>query len=114
MWATNDVTKVLLLLDRGAGINSRTKDGTTALVTAARRGNTEVMQLLLARGADPRTAANEEAELLRIAHGEHPETRRILTSAGIELKNLAKAGTPALSNFSIVNTGAIRELLDLG
>src|SRR6266545_1816383 len=67
MWATGETAKVQLLLDRGAAVNARLKDGTTALVTAARRGNTEVMRLLLASGSSPRTSPNEAAELLRIA-----------------------------------------------
>ncbi|HYM07289.1 MAG TPA: ankyrin repeat domain-containing protein [Terriglobales bacterium] len=114
MWATGDTTKVRLLLDHGAEANARLKDGSTALVTAARRGNTEVMRLLLARGSGPKASVNEEAELLRIVYGEHPETRQILAAAGIELKDLAKSGAPSLANFSLANTVVIRELLDLG
>ncbi len=113
MWATGDATKVRLLLDRRAAANARMKDGTTALVTAARRGNTDVIRLLLARGADPKTSAMEKAELLRIAHDEHPETRQILVDAGIELRDLAP-GVPALTNYPVSNTSVIRELLDMG
>jgi ankyrin repeat protein len=58
-WAGGDTAKIQLLLDRGGNINARSKDGTTALVTAARRGNTEAMRLLLARGADPRASTAE-------------------------------------------------------
>src|SRR5207244_6916438 len=114
IWATGDVAKVRLLLDRGAAANARLKDGTTALVTAARRGNTEVMRLLLARGANPKASPNEEAELLRIAHDDHPETRQIVVDAGIQLKDLAQSGAPSLTNYPLSNTGVIRDLLDLG
>jgi ankyrin repeat protein len=114
MWATGDAAKVRLLLDRRAAANARTKDGTTALVTAARRGNTDVMRLLLARGADPRTSALEKAELLRIAYGDHPEVRQILANAGVELKDVAQAAVPTLANYPVSNTDAIRALLDLG
>jgi ankyrin repeat protein len=114
MWATGDVAKVRLLLDHRAAANVRTKDGTTALVTAARRGNTDVMRLLLARGSDPKTAANEKAELLRVAHDEHPETRQILADAGIQLKDLAATGVPTLANYPLANPAVIQELLNMG
>jgi ankyrin repeat protein len=114
MWATGDAAKVRLLLDRRATANARLKDGTTALVTAARRGNTAVMRLLLARGSDPKTAANEKAELLRVAYDDHPETRQILAAAGIALKDLAATGVPTLANYPLSNPDVIRELLKMG
>lgn len=54
IWATADPAKVRLLLDRGADARASTTDGTTALVAATRRGNLDVMRLLIARGADPK------------------------------------------------------------
>ena len=72
------------------------------------------MRLLLARGANPKASPNEEAELLRIAHDDHPETRQIVVDAGIQLKDLAQSGAPSLTNYPLSNTGVIRDLLDLG
>ncbi len=43
-----------LLLDQGAVIDSRSPNGSTALMMAARYGDEASVQLLLARGADPR------------------------------------------------------------
>ena len=40
------------LLDKGADVNAKFRYGTTALFKAAERGNTEVVKVLLARGAD--------------------------------------------------------------
>jgi ankyrin repeat protein len=57
---------------------------------------------------------NEVAELLRIAHDEHPETRPILADAGIRLKDLAQSGVLPLASYPVSNTGVIRELLDMG
>lgn len=115
MWATADVAKVRLLLDRGAAAGARLKDGTTALVTAARRGNTEVMRLLVARGSEPKASAAETAELMRIAYGEHPEIRQVLAAAGIELKDLASKGSTPLTTFpSVSNAALVQELLDIG
>jgi ankyrin repeat protein len=42
---------VTLLLDRGANINAKSADGTTALKLADGNGKTEVAALLHARGA---------------------------------------------------------------
>src|SRR6266699_4855953 len=67
MWATGNAATVRLLLDRGAAVNAVTRDGISALVTAARRGNVEVMRLLLAGGADQKSPATQQVELLRIA-----------------------------------------------
>ena len=59
MWGTGDSAMVRLLLERGAEVNAKTKDGTTALVTAARRGNTDSVKLLLAHGSGPQSFRKE-------------------------------------------------------
>ena len=115
MWATGDVAKVRLLLDRGASVNVSMKDGTTALVTAARRGEPDVMRLLLMRGSDAKGATNERTELLRVALSDHPEIRQLLAEAGVELKGTAPTGTPPLPTFpSVASADFVRELLDTG
>ena len=47
-----DLAAVTALLDKGADVNARFRYGTTALFKAAERGHTDVVKLLLARGAD--------------------------------------------------------------
>ena len=52
MWAIDDAEKTKLLLDAGAEVDSRSNDGRTALtIAAARVGATDVVRLLLNRGA---------------------------------------------------------------
>ena len=52
MWAIDDVEKTKLLLDAGAELDARSNDGRTALtIAAARVGATDVVRLLLDRGA---------------------------------------------------------------
>jgi ankyrin repeat protein len=114
MWAVGDVAKVRTLLERGASVNATMKDGTTALLAAARRGNVDVMRLLLDRKADTGASPGARAELLRIVSAERPEARQILASAGIDSKALATSGTPTLANYPVSAATAIRELLDLG
>ena len=48
-----DVAAVTAFLDKGADVNAKFRYGTTALFKAAERGHTEIVKLLLARGADP-------------------------------------------------------------
>jgi ankyrin repeat protein len=114
MWATGDLIKVRLLLDRGAAVNAKTKDGDTALVTAARRGTLDAMRLLIERGANPKTSSNAAVELLRIAYGDRPEERDILSSAGLSLSDVKQNGAPTLAGYSVSNPEAIRVMLDLG
>jgi ankyrin repeat protein len=54
MWATHDSARVRLLLDRGANVNAARPDGMTALLGAALRGNRQVVEMLVAAGADAR------------------------------------------------------------
>jgi len=49
---SGDAALVTRLLDQGADVNAKFRYGTTALFKAAERGHTEVVKILLARGAD--------------------------------------------------------------
>ncbi|MDA8743286.1 acyltransferase family protein [Rubripirellula amarantea] len=54
--ASGDVEQVRKLIDEGADIDQRSADGATALLIASFFGRVEVVELLLARGADPNIA----------------------------------------------------------
>lgn len=114
MWAVDDPVKVRVLLDRGAAVNASMDDGTTALVAAARRGNADVVRLLLERKADLSASPSGRTELLRIATAERPQLRQVLAAAGIGTRALIAGDTPTLANYPVSSTSAIRELLDLG
>jgi len=47
----DDATTVRYLLERGAAVDLKDKDGRTALMFAAQQGNAEAVQLLIGRGA---------------------------------------------------------------
>jgi ankyrin repeat protein len=54
MLAARDLAKVKLLIERGADVSARAATGVDALMVAARyRGNSDVVRLLLSRGAKP-------------------------------------------------------------
>src|SRR5690606_14863879 len=47
-----DIARVTAALDKGAGVNATTRYGATALMYASDKGHVEIIELLLARGAD--------------------------------------------------------------
>jgi ankyrin repeat protein len=85
----NVVAMARLLLDAGAGINNRRRDGLTALHTAGYRGHSEVARLLLARGADPAIRGHQSgdahagASAAEMAYEQgHFETAMLIRAAG--------------------------------
>jgi ankyrin repeat protein len=108
MWGTGDAAKVRLLLERGASVNAKTRDGVTALVTAARRGNLDSVQTLLARGADPKSP-----ELMRIAFATtNPALRDLLSDAGVKWRTAGDLGP--IPGLRLNDPKRMREFLDLG
>jgi ankyrin repeat protein len=57
MWAVPDTPKTRTLVERGANVNARSKEGRTPLLIAARQaGAGDTIRLLLAKGADANAA----------------------------------------------------------
>ena len=81
-----DIDKVRVLVSEGADINARDKFSQTALMYAARVGNTSLAHFLVGSGADLNTVAkyNLSALMLAIING-HAEVARILIEAGADL-----------------------------
>jgi hypothetical protein len=50
--ASGDLSEVQITLDRGAPVDGRDRAGKTALISASKNGRKEVIELLLAKGAD--------------------------------------------------------------
>jgi ankyrin repeat protein len=59
MTERNDPALVQLLIDRGANVNARTSSGETALSLARQRGETKIVAVLRATGAEPITSGIE-------------------------------------------------------
>jgi ankyrin repeat protein len=71
-----------VLLDRGADVNARQAEGVTALHEAAQSGDGEIIQMLLAAGADPEAASPKFGKPRDMAlKGGHKEAARLLDSA---------------------------------
>lgn len=79
-----DIKEVQLLLAQGASPDAEGVDGiTTALIGASANGHTEIVQMLLANGADVNQTDSEGRTALRRAIQEgHKETIQILKRAG--------------------------------
>ncbi len=63
----NQKASVIALLDAGADINARGRDGMTALTMAAGYGYTDIVQVLLDRGADAHAALKDGENALSLA-----------------------------------------------
>ncbi|ALN88283.1 ankyrin repeat domain-containing protein [Lysobacter capsici] len=82
-----DADAVRRLLDLGLSVDSPDSQGCTALLRAAGGGHRAVVDLLLARGADPQRAANSGATPLSAAVSmRHGEIVDRLVSAGASLE----------------------------
>ena len=84
----NSAEKVKLLVARGAQVNTRDKEGRTALMFAVDRGDVEVVEALLQAGADASVVNQEGATALMYAFQEpspyNPQETAKLTKRRIE------------------------------
>jgi len=91
---TADLAAIDAQLASGAAINARDEHGQTALMNAARDGQTAVVRLLVERGAalDHHAKYGLTALMLAVIRG-HLEVVRVLVEAGAELA-LMGTGAP--------------------
>lgn len=92
-----DIDNVKILLDKGADINAKDKEGRTALITAAMNGHPVTMKLLLNRGAEINIKDKEnKTALIRAAANDNPATVQILLDRGALVNTRDKDGRTAL------------------
>lgn len=98
MWAAGDLSKVRLLLARGAQVNAASEDGRTPLMIAARHeGAAPVVRLLLEKGADVNAKDIQGATaLVQAATAGDVETLRVLIARGADVNAKATSGATAL------------------
>jgi ankyrin repeat protein len=95
------VQLVELLIAKGAAVNLQSGDGSTALMYAARNGDTQAVNALLRNGASINIADKEgETALMKAAASScNEETVRALLSAGADLSVRDHKGRNALDSF---------------
>jgi ankyrin repeat protein len=112
-WATGDAAKVRLLLERGTNVNVVSATGQTPLLVAAMTNpSAEVVKLLIAHGADVKTADKLNATALhKAAIGGDVETLRILLDAGVDVNARDAADFTALMGATSNGSVAAVKLL---
>lgn len=109
--------RVMLLLDCGAGVNSRDTHGLTPLMWAAVSGHVPTLCLLLERGADVNAACEDgRTALMRAACYGHTDAVRLLIESGADVNARTEGGATALSSTrgALHPEGAVAELLKAG
>src|SRR5262245_48763198 len=112
MWASYDTPKVRLLLERGTDVNAKTQNGVTAVISAALRGNTEVMRLLVAGGAELQSGAvlaPWKMNLTEIAYTSNDQAmRRFVDASGINLSDVTAWMPSPLTRWLLIKVFAWR------
>jgi uncharacterized protein len=103
MWAAGDVSKVKLLVDRGAKVNARSKDGRGAIHIAARQhGTVDIVRLLLDKGVDVNDKdALGGTPLMLAAEAGDLDTVKLLVDRGADVLHRARPdfGAPRFGNL---------------
>jgi ankyrin repeat protein len=112
-----DAAAVRALLTAGEDVNAAQGDGMTALHWAARRGESEMVRVLLAAGANLRatTRLGNYTPLLLASEGGHATAIESLVAAGADIKSTTAAGvTPLMLASASGQAPAVKALLAHG
>jgi ankyrin repeat protein len=92
---SNELEAVRQALDKGAHLDAKTldEDGWTALISSVYRGNTEVVKLLLKKGASTEVQANDgSTALLKAAIRGDAEVAKLLLEKGAHIEGAHDGG----------------------
>jgi uncharacterized protein len=112
-----DAARVQQLLDQGADIDKRTfAYGLTPLISAAGAGNTNVVALLLSKGANPNApSAIGWTALMAAAWNGHAECVRMLLEHGADVtrRTVASPDQPACTALDLARKSGHAEIVQL-
>jgi ankyrin repeat protein len=87
-----------ILIENGAKVNFKGKDGASALTIAAEHGNAEVTQILLAKGGDVNIHNDHgNTPLMYSAQYGHPAVTKLLLDSGADIRMKDADGDSALA-----------------
>src|SRR6266567_857958 len=89
IWAGGDAVKSRMLIEHGAKVNVRTQQGQTPLVvTAKRNGNSDLVRLLLKKGADVKSPG--DTTLIAAAQSGDIEIMQLLIESGANVNCISQ------------------------
>ena len=118
--ATDNLESTRMLVEAGAEVNARTEAGDTALIVAAQRaGGARVVEYLLDKGANLKTATNDGATALhRAAECGDVDVLKLLVDKGADVdaqrRNPFGGQSPLASAVVFGHGAAVRYLLSKG
>ena len=117
LWCARDPDKARLLIEHGADVNAQSKQGRTPLMLASMRdGGSDIVALLLAKGANPKAKDNRKETALGLAaETGDVQTMRLLIDKGADIGSLNWEGeTPVLQAVKSMRPEAVRLLIEKG
>jgi ankyrin repeat protein len=107
-----DSASIVLLLNRGANINTTTADGVTPLMYAAESGNFSIVSLLVERGADiNKKPFNGATALIVSSKNNFYEIAEYLVSKKVELNSRDSEGVTAVNYSAALNNYDVMDML---
>lgn len=104
----NCVSIMRLLIEKGSDVNVRDKNGNTALSVSASRGFSEVVKILLEKGANPNNPEKKpnEIPILNACYSGDTECVKLLLKYGADITVKDSYGVTALENACISKDNA--------
>jgi ankyrin repeat protein len=116
--SNGEIEKVRSLLNKGANVNAKDKDGVTAMMWASEKGQTEIVNILLSKGAEVNARENNSgmtALMVAAAEGHTAIVEALLAKgADVNAKDYNLGATPLMGAAEYGYVNIIRTLIAKG